>query len=227
MSEILLAGVVGSTAYGLAHAGSDIDRLGVFAAPTIDLTGLDRPDESVVTTKPDCTLHEAAKATRLLMSCNPTVTELLWLPSHLYEVRTSLGEELIGIRQKLLSAPRVRNAYYGYAGGQLRRLADRSDDDVPQARRARVAKLARHMSRLLEQGRDLYKTGRLDVVLHDPERHTAFGEQVADGRLDLAKKLLADAGDAFASIRSPLPDQPCREAAEQWLRRVRIAFWKV
>ncbi|GAA1913626.1 hypothetical protein GCM10009753_52280 [Streptantibioticus ferralitis] len=32
--HVLLSGTVGSTAYGLAHKGSDIDRLGVFAAPT-------------------------------------------------------------------------------------------------------------------------------------------------------------------------------------------------
>lgn len=29
---IILSGVVGSTAYGLAHEDSDIDRLGIYAA---------------------------------------------------------------------------------------------------------------------------------------------------------------------------------------------------
>ncbi|MFE0456899.1 nucleotidyltransferase, partial [Streptomyces sp. NPDC058914] len=28
VQNILLSGIVGSTAYGLAHAGSDVDRLG-------------------------------------------------------------------------------------------------------------------------------------------------------------------------------------------------------
>ncbi|MEU4229499.1 nucleotidyltransferase domain-containing protein [Nonomuraea sp. NPDC026600] len=226
MNKVLLAGVVGSTAYGLAHAGSDVDRLGVFAAPTIDLTGLNRPKESIVMTKPDLTVHEAAKAIRLMLSCNPTVTELLWLPSHLYKVRTNLGAELLGIRAELLSAPRVRSAYFGYAVSQLRRLGDDGDHD-PADRRARVAKRARHLSRLIEQGRSLYESGRLTVVLQDPARHVAFGEQVAEGRLDRAKQLLAEADEAFASIRSPLPDHPREEAAEQWLRRVRIAHWEV
>lgn len=31
---MLLAGIVGSTAYGLAGPDSDVDRLGVFAVPT-------------------------------------------------------------------------------------------------------------------------------------------------------------------------------------------------
>ncbi|MCZ4511792.1 hypothetical protein O3Q52_27155 [Streptomyces sp. ActVer] len=30
-NNILLSGIVGSTAYGLAHAGSDVDRLGMLA----------------------------------------------------------------------------------------------------------------------------------------------------------------------------------------------------
>ncbi|MFD7300744.1 DNA polymerase beta superfamily protein, partial [Streptomyces pharetrae] len=40
VNNILLSGVVGSTAYGLAHEDSDVDRLGVFAAPTESLHGL-------------------------------------------------------------------------------------------------------------------------------------------------------------------------------------------
>jgi hypothetical protein len=36
--NILLSGIVGSTAYGLANEHSDIDRLGVYAAPTEEFT---------------------------------------------------------------------------------------------------------------------------------------------------------------------------------------------
>lgn len=61
VQNILLSGVVGSTAYGLAREGSDVDRLGMFAAPTETLLGLHTPKESHVTTAPDRTLHEAAK----------------------------------------------------------------------------------------------------------------------------------------------------------------------
>lgn len=88
---ILLSGVVGSTAYGLAGPDSDVDRLGIFAVPTLSLLGLTPPEESHVTSKPDTTLHEAGKAARLMLAGNPTVTELLWLPDDLYEVRTPLA----------------------------------------------------------------------------------------------------------------------------------------
>jgi len=59
--QVLLSGVVGATAHGLAHAGSDLDRLGVHAVPTVELLGLHRPrTDSPVTTRPDRTLYEAA-----------------------------------------------------------------------------------------------------------------------------------------------------------------------
>ncbi|HEU5352848.1 MAG TPA: nucleotidyltransferase domain-containing protein [Actinocrinis sp.] len=112
---VLLSGIVGSTAYGLAGPGSDVDRLGMYAAPTRELLGLHQPRESHVTTKPDATFHEAGKAARLMLAGNPTATELLWLPDDLYETRTALGEEAIALRGAFLSAKRVRDAYLGYA----------------------------------------------------------------------------------------------------------------
>lgn len=42
---VLLSGVVGSTAYGLAGPHSDVDRLGVFAVATAALHGLHPPAE--------------------------------------------------------------------------------------------------------------------------------------------------------------------------------------
>ena len=43
MNTPLLEGIVGSTAYGLAGPHSDVDRLGVFAAPTRAFHGLYPP----------------------------------------------------------------------------------------------------------------------------------------------------------------------------------------
>src|ERR1041384_2115952 len=112
--NVLLAGIVGSTAYGLAHAGSDVDRLGLYAAPATAFHGLYLPIDkraTVVRHEPDETLHEARKYCLLAMSGNPTASELMWLPVDLYEVRTPLGDELIAIRRAFLSAARVRDSY--------------------------------------------------------------------------------------------------------------------
>ena len=93
--NVLLSGIVGSTAYGLATEDSDVDRLGVFAAPTERLVGLHPPQPSVVSSKPDATFHEAGKFAALALKVNPTITELMWLPDDLYETRTGLGSALI------------------------------------------------------------------------------------------------------------------------------------
>ncbi|MFI1209432.1 DNA polymerase beta superfamily protein [Streptomyces sp. NPDC020802] len=218
--NILLSGIVGSTAYGLAHEGSDVDRLGMFAAPTEDLHGLHGPKESHVTTKPDCTLHEAAKWCRLALGGNPTVTELVWLPDELYEVRTPLGDELIGLRTTLLSAKRVRDAYLGYATQQFKRLYDRGDNSFSADTRKRTAKHARHLRRLCHQGFELYATGRLSIRVENPEEYHRFGEQVAADAM-AALPLLKHYESAFDETRSVLPEQADEAPVEAWLRRVR------
>ncbi|WP_374760103.1 nucleotidyltransferase domain-containing protein [Micromonospora humidisoli] len=218
--HLLLSGIVGSVAYGLAGAGSDVDRIGVFAAPTVAFHGLRPPRESVVTTDPDVTLHEAGKYARLALSGNPTATELIWLPDDCYETRTELGDRLVAIRSAFLSAPRVRDAYLGYASQQFRKLTTR---DATVGGRRRSAKHARHLARLLHQGRTLYATGVLEIRLADPQWFRAFGERVAGGALAEAQALVAEAERDFDRLRTPLPDRPDEATVERWLRAVRAA----
>jgi uncharacterized protein len=219
--HLLLSGIVGSVAYGLAGPGSDTDRIGVFAAPTVAFHGLHPPRESVVTTDPDVTLHEVGKYAKLALSGNPTATELMWLPDDCYETRTEFGERLIAIRSAFLSAPRVRDAYLGYATQQFRKLTTRDLSQVGGRRRS--AKHARHLARLLHQGRVLYATGVLEIRLADPEWFRAFGERVAGGALDEAEALVAAAQRDFDSIRTPLPERPDEATVEGWLLDVRAA----
>ena len=218
---VLLSGIVGSTAYGLAGPGSDVDRLGMFAAPTLSLLGLHTPRDSHVTTSPDVTFHEAAKLIRLALGGNPTASELLWLPDDLYELRTPLGDEAIGLRAALLSAPRVHDAYLGYATQQFRKLLSRD----PTWTHRKIAKHARHLMRLVNQGHELYTTGHVTIRLPDPDRYHAFGERVAADP-EAARPFMADAEERFATARSALPAEPDAAAAEDWVLRVRRAFWE-
>ncbi|MEV1247942.1 DNA polymerase beta superfamily protein [Nonomuraea sp. NPDC050022] len=222
---VLLAGVVGSTAYGLAGPDSDVDRLGIFATPTLAMVGLSRPKDSIVHTNPDRTLHEVGKWCSLALGGNPTVMELVWLPDDLYETRTPLGDQLIAIRTAFLSGPRVRDAYLGYATQQFQRLDRRGDGSFSADTRKRTSKHARHLARLLHQGRELYETGHLPIRLPDPEAIRAFGERVAEGNTQEAHDLLAATEKAFDTAPTPLPAQPDAATVEAWLREVRIAHW--
>lgn len=84
--NVILEGIVGSTAYGLANPNkSDVDYLGIYLAPRRDVLGLNggtTVEKSYVTQNPDRTLHEIGKFCRLALKCNPTIIDLLFLPEH-------------------------------------------------------------------------------------------------------------------------------------------------
>jgi uncharacterized protein len=221
--DVLLSGIVGSTAYGLAGPESDVDRLGMFALPTLRVLGLGAPRESRVTKDPDVTFHEAGKAVRLFLAGNPTAMELLWLPEDLYETRTPLGDEAIALRSAFLSAKRAKDAYLGYATQQFRKLQLR-DEGSAGSPPGRIAKHARHLMRLVDQGYELYTTGHVRVRLEDPQRYLDFGERVqADP--STAVPFMADAEERYSHARAALPREPDYAAAEAWLLRVRRQFW--
>lgn len=218
--RVILEGVVGSRAYGLAHEGSDTDRLGVFLAPSDEFFGLDDVAETVKNPWSDEVLHELGKFCRLALKLNPTVTEVLWLSE--YATLTACGQELIELREAFLSAPYCRNAYLGYATSQFVKLKDRGDGSFSSDLRTRTAKHARHLSRLLISGYGLWSTGRLQVRLDAPQWCHDFGERVADGDLQVAEELLAQYEQMFNDTASVLPDSPDRDRVDAWLRSVRV-----
>jgi hypothetical protein len=219
----LIAGIVGSHAYGLNGPDSDVDRLQFAAAPTEAFHGLHLPVGKAATREhksPDITIHEAGKAVSLLLKSNPTVSEALWLDS--YETITPIGRELVDLRERLLCAPLARNAYLGYATQQFQRLVNKGRfPDVPVSR---IEKHARHLLRLVEQGTHLWTTGKIVVRVDAPERFFDFGRRVADDP-NIAGPVMFRAEHTFATCSTPLPEHPDVEAAEAWLQRVRAEHY--
>ena len=221
--NILLAGIVGSTAYGMAGPDSDVDKLGIFAHPTERLFDFTKPRGSLTQTQPDVTYHEADKACQLLLGCNPTIMEVLWLDSYTHQ--TPLGRELVALRAGFLSARRVKDAYLGYATGQFRKFTAgggrRFAPDIPARR---TAKHARHLMRLVDQGYTLLTTGQLQIRLENPQTYLDFGEQIAV-HPELAAPFMAASEARFATARAVLPDEPDAQAAQDWVYRVRREFY--
>lgn len=226
--EILLRGVVGSTAYGLNGPHSDRDTLGVFRAPTRQVLGLsgDAAQKKSYVQKdplPDSTLHEVSKFVRLCLDNNPTVMELLWLAG--YEVSTPAGERLVALRSAFPHTNGVRNAYGGYAIQQARRLLERHErgevgfsSDV----RNRTAKHGRHVARLLHTGTTLLATGELQVsVAHIRDELFEIGElAVADPVAFTA--LFEERKARLDSVDSVLAERPDRDAANEFLVSLRL-----
>lgn len=169
--HILLMGVTGSTAYGMATESSDIDRLGVHQARNRELLGLTRPLETFTTTAPDSTTHELGKFVRLAVKANPTILELLYLDA--YEKIHPAGRLLIDNRDLFLSQV-VLQSYGGYVMSQVRRLQARGDSFGPDTRN-RYAKHARHIFRLLQQGQSLLENGSIDVKVRNREELFEIG----------------------------------------------------
>jgi uncharacterized protein len=167
----ILLGVVGSRAYGLSHAGSDIDRLGVFQRPTREILGRmnkgELDSDTRVTHGPDMCLHELGKIMRLLSENNPNALELLWLDE--YETVTLPGGMLLNHRELFLSQ-RVRNRYVGYARGQIKKLHARGEFD-PQKQ---TEKHGRHTARLLFQAQGILEEGVLHVRLTEEQIEQCF-----------------------------------------------------
>jgi uncharacterized protein len=219
--NVLLQGVGGSVAHGLARLGSDVDRYGVYAAPTLDLVVPWSPEvrSAIVTVNPDSTLHEAGSFAQLLAGCNPTVMETLWLPEDLYEVMTPHGQALIDLRTDVLEAARIRAVYSGYLTNQVTKLQRSSPVGD---RKANAAKLVRHGLRVREQAMTLLETGRLEVRPADPFALLRYDADPADGVDELV--------EAVQEIRAaPSPVLPERrgegalDGLREWVRGVRLA----
>lgn len=220
--KVLLEGIVGSTAYGLATATSDVDKLGVMQLPTEHFLGLSSPHESSlseVTTEPDVTYHDVGKFCRLALQCNPTVMELLWIPDELYTRRNYAGQELVWMREDFLSANRVRDAYMGYAQSQAIKSGNYELDGNHQQRRAE--KHARHLLRLMHQGYTLYSEGWLPVKLDDPDRFHDFGKRAAKD-LDYMNDTMLEYKRKFEEVATVLPSEPETEEIKEWVLDLRM-----
>lgn len=208
--HILLQGVVGSRAYGLEHEGSDHDRRGVFLAPSDEFFGLADPPEAADNPFADEVLWELGRFVKHALKGNPAILELLWLDG--YEIKTRIGDELIDQRRALMSAVRVRGAYFGAANSML--------GDIRKGG-PRTEKSARHLYRLLVTGLHLWRTGILQPRLGDPQPVLDFGAQVAGGDREAAELLMAHYETRFAETLTVPPMVADVDRINTWLKDVR------
>lgn len=224
--KIILEGVTGSQAYGLATKDSDVDIKGVYLLPTRKVLSIGFNSQN--TTKdhvnPDWVYHEIGKFISLVVGGNPTVTELLYLDK--YTKLTQLGKLLVDYRNEFLSTRAVMNAYRGYAFGQAKKLSKRQEEGLEgydSALKNRFSKHTRHCFRLLLQGRQLLETGTLTVKVTPEEREWLFkmGEQTPESIVDafMAEDKKMD------DIVSVLPDKPNWKAIDDLLYNIRMGTW--
>ena len=117
---VILETIHGSQAYGLAGAGSDTDRKGVFVgAPRAFLGYLPWPEQVELT--PDHVIYDLRKFFTLAAACNPTVIEVLFTDPGDRTALTDEGRVLLEHRAAFLSR-RAGDSFGRYGLSQLRRI---------------------------------------------------------------------------------------------------------
>lgn len=208
--EIILSAVIGSRAYGLDHAASDTDILGVFLASTLEVAGLNWSAEQETWTNSspvgdDYTYHELRKFLRLCLKGNPNLMELLFAVDYLES--TQAGTELVSLRSSFLSQ-KLRATYLGFCLSNLKAIRKLPYD---------YDKKARHTLRLARQGRQLLAEGTLTVRVDDPEEYFALTRM---DKIDMLSKL-DDEVYLLSTSKSELPLEPDANPARNFLETVR------
>jgi hypothetical protein len=202
--------IVGSRAYGLAHAGSDTDVRGIYLPPADlhwSLYGV--PEQLEDKEKEEC-FWELQKFLVMALKANPNVLECLYSP--LVEHASPLARELLAIRSIFLSRL-VYQTFNGYVLSQFRKL----EQDL-RAHGEIKWKHAMHLIRLLLSGTGILATGEvpMDVGPHRAALLEIRGgawtwEKVDAWRLELHRAFES----AFAA--TSLPERPDYARANAFL----------
>ncbi|SFR27016.1 hypothetical protein SAMN04488564_110277 [Lentzea waywayandensis] len=200
---MILEAVIGSHAYGLATPESDVDRRGVFVAPTESFWRLEKPPTAVEGPSAEQLSWEVEHFCKLGLKSNPTVLETLVSP--LVEISTPMGEELRDLLPAFLSR---------YA---VRAFTRATEMQLSRAGRNLKPKQLMHVVRLRLVGLHLLRTGRYDIAADRSLLKIRDGSMAWDDAVTWAHRL----GDEIARAEGPLPEDPDRARVEDWLVSVR------
>ena len=206
--------VIGSQAYGLADAESDVDRRGIYL-PAADLHwSLYGVPEQLENHDTQEAYWELQKFLVLALKANPNVLECLYTP--LIEQATPLAEELLGMRSIFLSRL-VYQTYNGYVLSQFKKM----QTDLRNHGQVKW-KHVMHLIRLLIAGIEVLRNGFVPVRVDDHRdrllavrRGEMPWEEVENWRLGLHQEFHG----AFEA--TTLPERPDYERANAFLIRAR------
>jgi predicted nucleotidyltransferase len=237
----ILRCLTGSGVHGLSISGQDDrDEMGVCIEPPEYVIGLrqfeqyeyhtawERPGGRANRSGPgdlDETVYSLRKYMRLALNGNPTILLPLLAPDEYLITVTGLGRELRELARPVILSRQAGERFAGYLNAQRRSLLshDGKGRDVTRPELIEAygfdTKYCGHIVRLGLQGAELMETGRITLPVPEPERtmirDIRTGKYPMQHALDLAAGLEQRIRDAVAT--SPLPEQPDRAAADDWL----------
>ncbi|WP_232665375.1 nucleotidyltransferase domain-containing protein [Pseudonocardia sp. TRM90224] len=240
----ILRTVVGSGVHGIAIAGTDDhDEMGVFLEPPERVLGMS-PDvpHYVWRTQPegvrsgpgdtDLVLYSLRKYLHLATKGNPTALLPLFAPPDAIVVLTPLGEELRALAPAVLSQ-RAVHRFLGYMNGQRKRLLGEGRGSPRAELVARYGydvKYASHALRLVLQGLEIVRDGRLTLPMPEAERAEVLRVKRGDvpelaDVLARVEQLQAEIEERLAAGRTPLPSHPDLETITAWAVAAQRRHW--
>lgn len=208
--RVIYRSVIGSQAYGLAEADSDVDRRGIYLPTADQHWSLHSVPEQLESHETQEAYWEIQKFLVLALKANPNVLECLYTP--LVEKATPLAQELLAMKSIFLSRM-VYQTYNGYVMSQFKKM----QADIHNRGQVKW-KYVMHLIRLLLSGIGVLRDGFVPVrVEMHRDRLLAIRrgevpwEDVEEWRLRLHQEFNA----ALESTR--LPERPDYQRADAFL----------
>ena len=213
-SFIVYRCVVGSRAYGLETDASDTDLRGIYLAPADLQWSLFGAPEQFEDNGTQSCYWELQKFLIMALKANPNILECLYSP--MVEKVTTVGEELLAIREGFLSQM-IFQTFNGYAMSQFKKI----EQDIRNHGEVRW-KHAMHLLRLLLTGAAALRQRRIPVrvELHRDRLLTVKRGELPWAEVDAWRKELHRDFERALS-ETVLPERPDYEAANQFVVRAR------
>lgn len=213
-NHVIYRCIVGSKAYGLDHANSDIDRRGIYLAPAQIHWSLYGIPEQLDNKETEECYWEIQKFLILALKANPNVLECLYTP--LIETMTPLAEELRSIRCIFLSKL-VYQTYNGYVMSQFKKMEQdlRTKGEIKW-------KHAMHLIRLLLSGIKILQEGSVPVHIQDHREQllSIRYQQISWQEVEQWRLRLHQEFDR-AFTETHLPERPDYDKANNFLIKAR------
>lgn len=212
-----ILGITGSYAYGTNTDASDIDIRGILPETPDELLGMYPSDTYTNNKNSDITLHPFRKSVSLLMKGNPTMLELLALPTGHYIHVSNEGRELIKQGPSLFLSQKIITPYKGCIYSH-KKHTDKyiSEHDMNKANKYRA-----HIIRLYITAITALNSGKLIVRLPKKELETIQNIRLGKSNIeyDDIEEYYKNLFD-LACKRTHLPENVSFEAVNNFVKEI-------
>lgn len=212
-----ILGITGSYAYGTNTDTSDIDLRGILPETPDELLGMYPSDTYANNKCTDITLHPFRKAVSLLMKGNPTMLELLALPTDHYVYISNEGKELIKHGPTLFLSQKIISPYKGCIYSHKKK-ADKyiSEHDMNKANKYRA-----HIIRMYITAITALNSGKLIVRL--PKKELAVVQKIRFGKSNVEYDNIEEYYENLFNLackRTHLPESISFEAVNNFVKEI-------